>query len=107
MLMQFFIFSRKIRVTNDTLLKMFKHKLELKVWDTKDKVSAKARFDRPKAFRLPAMRAADEVDLDIIRELLQQEGKINVHLGMSLSSVHAGKYRLDVLYVGIKIQQYL
>jgi len=78
--------NRKLRVTQDTLLKMFKHKLELKVWDTKDKVSAKARFDRPKAFRLPQAKANDEVDLDIIRSLLQQEGKTNVHLGIGLLS---------------------
>lgn len=68
------------------LLKMFSHKVELKVWDTKDKVSAKARFDRPKAFRLPQSKAPDEIDLDIIRELLSQEGKTNVHLGVGLPS---------------------
>ena len=68
------------------LLKMFSHKVELKVWDTKDKVSAKARFDRPKAFRLPQSKASDEIDLDIIRELLSQEGKTNVHLGVGLPS---------------------
>ena len=74
--------SRRIRVTQDTLLKIFKHKCELKFWDTKDKVSAKARFDRPKAFRLPSTKAPDEIDLDNVRSLLQIEGKINRVLGM-------------------------
>ena len=36
------------------LLKLFDHQAMLKLWDSKDKVSAKARFDRPKAFRLPS-----------------------------------------------------
>ena len=79
-------FSRKIRVTQETLLKMFKHDFELKIWDTKDKVSARARFDRPKAFRLPATKAADEVDLHVIRELLLNEGKTNLHLGAGMMS---------------------
>lgn len=78
--------TRRLRVTQDSLLKMFKHKCELKFWDSKDKVSAKARFDRPKAFRLPATKSADEVDLDNVRSLLQLEGKINRLLG-SLSLV--------------------
>lgn len=73
--------ERKVRVTIDSLLKMFKHKFVLKVWDSKDKVSARARFDRPKAFRLPPTKTVDEIDLDTIRELLLKEGKTNMHLG--------------------------
>lgn len=34
--------------------------MELKIWDTKDKVSPRARFDRPKAFRIPASRGAED-----------------------------------------------
>lgn len=75
--------SRRVRVTRDALLRMFNHKCEMKFWDTKDKVSAKARFDRPKAFRLPAPKAPDEVDLDSVRSLLSLEGKINMYLGLS------------------------
>ncbi|CAH1265877.1 KIAA1257 [Branchiostoma lanceolatum] len=30
-----------------------RHELKLRIWDSKDKVSPRARFDRPKAFRLP------------------------------------------------------
>lgn len=34
--------------------------MELKIWDTKDKVSPRARFDRPKAFRLPSSKGPEE-----------------------------------------------
>ncbi|XP_048243138.1 uncharacterized protein LOC124146111 isoform X2 [Haliotis rufescens] len=51
-----------VTVTTDVLLKMFNHKLELRVWDTKDKVSTRARFDRPKAFRLPQAKAGEDLD---------------------------------------------
>jgi len=79
--------SRKIRVTQELLLKMFDHKFELKMWDTKDKVSAKARFDRPKAFRLPQTKNHDEVDLEAIRSMLKQAGKETIHLGTGSSSL--------------------
>ena len=39
---------------------MFSHSMELKIWDTKDKVSPRARFDRPKAFRIPASRGPED-----------------------------------------------
>lgn len=81
------IHSRKIRVTKELLLKMFEHKFELKMWDTKDKVSAKARFDRPKAFRLPQTKNHDEVDLEAIRSMLKQAGKETIHLGSGSSSL--------------------
>ena len=53
---------------------MFNHTLELKIWDTKDKVSAKARFDRPKTFRLPTSRGGDERDIEKIKKLLLKNG---------------------------------
>ena len=34
--------------------------MEFKIWDTKDKVSPRARFDRPKAFRLPGLRGPED-----------------------------------------------
>jgi hypothetical protein len=40
-------------MTEEFLKELFKHSLVLKVWDTKEKMSTRARFDRPKAFRLP------------------------------------------------------
>ncbi len=33
---------------------LHQHVLEVRIWNSKDKLSARARFDRPKAFRLPA-----------------------------------------------------
>ena len=47
-------------VTRELLLNIFNHSLELRIWDSKDKVSARARFDRPKAFRLPAGQENEE-----------------------------------------------
>ncbi|XP_032228067.2 uncharacterized protein LOC5503934 [Nematostella vectensis] len=52
--------SHTLVITQEILLKMFNHTLELKIWDMKDKVSPRARFDRPKAFRLPAGGDDDE-----------------------------------------------
>ena len=40
-------------MTDEILEKLTTHTMELRIWDTRDKLSAKARFDRPKAFRLP------------------------------------------------------
>lgn len=39
------------------LLGLYDHTLEVRVWNSKSKVSARARYDRPKAFRLPAPTA--------------------------------------------------
>ena len=47
-------------VTRELLLNIFNHSLELRIWDSKEKVSARARFDRPKAFRLPAGQENEE-----------------------------------------------
>lgn len=91
-------YSRKVNVTKDGLLRMFKHKVELKVWDTRDKVSVKARFDRPKAFRLPNTKGTDEVDLDVVRELLRKEGKTNVHLGCGMSMFPDAAARSGVIF---------
>ncbi|CAH1783576.1 unnamed protein product [Owenia fusiformis] len=54
--------SHTIDVTHDMLLKLYRHNLELRIWDTKDKVSTRARFDRPKAFRLPQAKAGEDAD---------------------------------------------
>ncbi|KAK2874198.1 hypothetical protein Q8A67_021351 [Cirrhinus molitorella] len=43
----------KLNVNKELLIKMASHKINIRVWDSKDKVSFKARNDRPKAFRLP------------------------------------------------------
>ena len=40
------IFSHTVTVTKELLLKLYTHTLELRIWDTKDKVGTRARFDR-------------------------------------------------------------
>ena len=55
-----FHFSHTVTITKDVLLGLFGHSMELKIWDTKDKVSPRARFDRPKAFRIPASRGQED-----------------------------------------------
>lgn len=40
--------SIDIHVTNEFLIKLRDHKVTLTIWDTKDKVSAKARFSKPR-----------------------------------------------------------
>ena len=55
-------FSHTVPVTTQLLLQLFSHNMDLKIWDTKDKVSPRARFDRPKAFRLPASRDPEDLE---------------------------------------------
>ncbi|MGH0154491.1 UNVERIFIED_CONTAM: hypothetical protein FKN15_027610 [Acipenser sinensis] len=45
--------SKEIKVNKELLIKLTSHKIVFKIWDTKDRLSAKARCDKPKAFRLP------------------------------------------------------
>ncbi|GFO44998.1 hypothetical protein PoB_007150300 [Plakobranchus ocellatus] len=52
--------SHTISVSKELLLRMFNHTVELRVWDTKDKCSTRARFDRPKAFRLPQPKPGEK-----------------------------------------------
>ncbi|XP_072038562.1 uncharacterized protein [Amphiura filiformis] len=54
--------SHTLKVTKELLLKMFNHKIELRIWDSKDMVSPRARFDRPKAFRIPQAKPGEDVD---------------------------------------------
>lgn len=59
--------SIDINVTNEFLIKLRDHKVTLKIWDTKDKVSTKARFSKP---RLPYSQIEDS---DAI-------GKLNINV---------------------------
>eukprot|EP00731_Ephydatia_muelleri_P003276 Em0001g3276a len=43
----------KLKVDHALLHALFDHTLQVRVWNTKSKLSPRARFDRPKAFRLP------------------------------------------------------
>ncbi|XP_060713808.1 uncharacterized protein cfap92 [Tachysurus vachellii] len=52
--------SVKLKVTRELLIKMSSHKVTFRVWDTKDRVSPKAKYDRPKAFRLLQGRRVED-----------------------------------------------
>ncbi|KAG1949676.1 hypothetical protein F2P79_011508 [Pimephales promelas] len=52
----------EVKVTRELLIKMASHKVTIRVWDSKDKLSFKARNDRPKAFRLPQERSGEDSD---------------------------------------------
>lgn len=40
-------------MTEQNVEKLHSHTLELRLWTQKDKCSYRAKFDRPKAFKLP------------------------------------------------------
>lgn len=73
-----------IKVSKSLLLELYNHELELKVWNTKTKLSARARYDRPKAFRLPAPTSrqtqlpTDSDDADGSRPLVRRPSKLPV-----------------------------
>ncbi|XP_064632936.1 uncharacterized protein LOC135491169 isoform X2 [Lineus longissimus] len=54
--------SHNVVVTDELLCELYKHRLELRIWDTKEKCSTRARFDRPKAFRLPQAKPGEDAD---------------------------------------------
>ncbi|XP_061076017.1 uncharacterized protein cfap92 [Conger conger] len=54
--------SVKVNVTRELILKLASHKVTFRVWDTKDRISAKAKSDRPKAFRLPRGKRQEDPD---------------------------------------------
>lgn len=51
----------KIQVDHELLHALFDHTLQVRVWNTKSKLSPRARFDRPKAFRLPVPDPGESV----------------------------------------------
>lgn len=52
--------SHKLALTLDSLLELYNHTLTVRLWNTVDKVSARVRYDRPKAFRLPVSAEKSE-----------------------------------------------
>ncbi|BFZ08131.1 hypothetical protein BsWGS_11170 [Bradybaena similaris] len=57
-------YSHSIEVSREALLQMFNHTVELRLWNAKEMCSSRARFDKPKAFRLPQPRP-DEKPEDV------------------------------------------
>ena len=55
-------YRHSIKVTKNLLLDLYDHVFHLRIWDGKNKVSPRARFDQPKAFRLPASKKSDSDD---------------------------------------------
>uniref|UniRef100_A0A4W3I7Q9 DUF4550 domain-containing protein n=1 Tax=Callorhinchus milii TaxID=7868 RepID=A0A4W3I7Q9_CALMI len=51
-------------VTRDLLLKLMTHIVTLQVWDHKEKVSPKARFDRPRGFRVLRQKGGVRPNVD-------------------------------------------
>ncbi|XP_040014918.1 uncharacterized protein cfap92 [Xiphias gladius] len=52
-----------VRVNKDTLISLLPHKIGLKIWNSKDKLSSQARYERLKAFRLPQDQPEDATDM--------------------------------------------
>lgn len=49
-----------VNVSNDLLLKLFTHSIELRIWDTMGKVGVKARFTKLKQFKIPNSKPGKE-----------------------------------------------
>lgn len=49
-------FSHTVTMTEELLKKMFTHTVQLRVWDTRDKVGTRAKMDRPRAFKFPPVK---------------------------------------------------
>lgn len=45
------------KATKEALLDLYQHSVEVRVWNSRDKLSARARYDQPRAVRLPATAA--------------------------------------------------
>lgn len=69
--------SVKLNVTRDLLIKMNLHKITCRVWDSKDRISIRAKYDRPAAFRPLDRRSTEALD-ETGRFAVP---KMNIHLG--------------------------
>ncbi|CAL1542846.1 unnamed protein product [Lymnaea stagnalis] len=68
--------SHTVTVTKEKLMSMFKHTVLLKIWDSKEKCSTRARFDRPKAFRLPQAKPGEKPeDIGGVKALVVKQMK--------------------------------
>ncbi|XP_075689941.1 uncharacterized protein CFAP92 [Rhinoderma darwinii] len=65
--------SVEICATKEVVLKALQHQIHVKMWSTKDKVSAKARFDRPKAFRVSTVKQGEDPE---VKQLILNQRKL-------------------------------
>ncbi|KAF4094081.1 hypothetical protein AMELA_G00008640 [Ameiurus melas] len=79
----------KLTVTRELLMKMKSHKVTFRLWDTKERVSPKAKFDRPKAFRVPQGRRVEDPD--------QRSASLDCELE-SAGGIKGMVYKLRALY---------
>ncbi|XP_016345439.1 uncharacterized protein FLJ43738-like [Sinocyclocheilus anshuiensis] len=89
----------KLNVTKELLIKLASHKITVRVWDSKDKVSFKARNDRPKAFRLPQERTGEDPEQmggirKMICEMRAVYEKENIKIRTSTSQTSSTKKTL-------------
>ncbi|XP_065909362.1 uncharacterized protein [Dysidea avara] len=57
--------THSFKVNKDLLLDLYNHVFCLRIWEGKNKVSPRARFDQPKAFRLPASKKTSDSEDDV------------------------------------------
>ncbi|XP_074646485.1 uncharacterized protein LOC141902581 [Tubulanus polymorphus] len=67
--------SHTIIMTEEVLLKLCKHDLDLRIWDMKEKCSSRAKFDRPKAFKLPSAKGEDTDDIGGVKSMVLKQAK--------------------------------
>ncbi|KAK6480749.1 hypothetical protein HHUSO_G18530 [Huso huso] len=69
--------SKEIKVNKELLIKLTSHKIVFKIWDTKDRLSTKARCDKPKAFRLPqGTNGEDPENVGGVKQMIMKYRKL-------------------------------
>eukprot|EP00064_Thunnus_orientalis_P003708 superscaffoldBa00000314_g3719 len=55
--------SFNVKVNRDMVISLLSHKIRLQIWNSKDKLSSQARYERLKVFRPPQEHAEDATDM--------------------------------------------
>ncbi|CAF0826449.1 unnamed protein product [Brachionus calyciflorus] len=73
--------SHEIGMTKSSLLKFFEYEIVLKIWDSKDLCSPRARFDKPKPFKFSKNENAEEtIKLSVMEQSNRYLKQIPVEL---------------------------